>query len=417
MLNRYKLSNGLEVVTERLPHLKTASVGVWVKAGSVDESVPEASGASHFCEHMLFKGTRDRTYQQISIDIEKNGGVINAFTSKESTTYYVRCLDDHLLDSIDVLADIMFNSLFDAGEIEKEKTVILEELKMYTEDHQDYAAELINMAVFNDSLLGQPILGTEKSISSMEQDILRDYVFHRYRSDSTFISVVGNFDEKELEEYLEEKFGMLIIGADPRWTFETGKSGPEYHNVVRDIEQTQLIFGTKGAKAKDADLQAHKLYSYILGGGMASRLFVKVREELGLAYNVGAATGAHIEDGIFEIYAAVANDKTTLAAAAIKDVVSELAQTGALPEELSMAKQMLKSTFTFSNESSVSRMMRYGRGLTVLDEIKSEEQIVSEIDAVTNEDILAVAQKFSDFRDYSVVTVGGIELDPKCLIS
>ena len=414
MINKHKLSNGITVVTEYLPHVASVAMGVWIKAGAVDEN--SNSGISHFIEHMMFKGTSDRTYKMIAEDIEKLGGNINAFTGKECTCYYIKALSSNFDKNIDVLIDILTNSVFDENEMEKEKGVIIEEMKMIEDVPDDYGHDLITSAIFTGSPLGNSIIGTRESVTAINRDDIVSFISQRYTPDTVLISCVGKFDEDALLAKLEEGFAG-IVGSTNKREYNCTPNEPIRNSLTRDIEQTHLFIGKKGLPLDHENLMALNLYSSILGGGMSSRLFSSVREEQGLAYSVFSMDSAFVNDGQFLIYAGVSDDKLLTALKAIKDEIVKLAQTKVPEDELAKVKEQYKGAYIFRRESNSSKMFEYGRNMLLLDKIYSEEEILSKMDSVTIDDIMLMAEKFADFSEYSSIIISSKDTDISDLLS
>ncbi|MDR1815880.1 MAG: insulinase family protein, partial [Clostridiales Family XIII bacterium] len=378
MTEHYLLNNGITVVTELLPHSASVSAGVWVRAGAVDESgdAGARAGISHFIEHMLFKGTARRTYRQISEDVEKLGGQMNAFTGKEGTCYYVKSLTEHLAESLDVLADMVTGSLFDPAEMEKEKSVIIEEIKMIEDVPDDWGHDLIEDAVFSGGTLGHRIIGTRESVASITRDDILAYTAARYAPDGIVLAISGKFDADALRVTLEDLFGGLSGTARPRLFTPDDGAFPR-RTFVRDIEQTHLFFGTKGATYTSEEIYAYDLYTALLGGGMSSRLFQAVREEQGLAYAVYASHTPYTRDGQVVIYAGVADEKAEAAAAAIRAEIVRLAEKPIPAEELARVREQYKGSYLFRRESSSARMFALGRNQLLSGRIFTEEEILA----------------------------------------
>ena len=397
-----KLSNGITVVLEQLPYVQSAAVGIWVKAGAVDEKTHP--GISHYIEHMMFKGTENRTAKEIAEDIDRIGGNINAFTGKESTCYYVKTLATHLDDSIDVLSDMFNNSLFDPEEMEKEKSVVLEEMKMVEDSPEDLGHDLIAEAVFRGGTLGNSIIGTKESVSSITRDDILNYLGRRYTAENMVISIAGNIDENEVIKHLEECFGGLAGGIEVREPVIT-EFKPEIVNRKKDIEQTHLLFGKKGTALDADDYYSYLLYNSILGGGMSSRLFQNVREDKGLAYSVYSMNSAHVDEGMFVIYAAVGGDKEKEATKAIDEELRRMATEGITEEELDKVKEQNKGHYIFGQESVASRMFSMGKNTLLLGKTFSAEEIMDGINSVCQDDIIRIAKQNEDLSAYSKVKV------------
>ncbi|MCL1895556.1 MAG: insulinase family protein [Clostridiales bacterium] len=410
-----KLANGLTVVLENLPYSPSASVGVWVRAGAVDEA--ERAGISHLIEHMMFKGTKNRTYRQISEDLEKLGTSVNAFTTKEATCFYVKSLTSNLVKSVEVIADMVTGSVFDEAELEKEKNVIYEEMKMIEDVPDDFGSDLIQEAVFSGTPLASRIIGSPKSVGAISRDDILGYTKERYSAPGMVIACSGMFDEAELMAALEEGFGCIGEEAALPREYTAGAPARIRDSVIKDIEQSHLFLGTKGVKFTDKDVYALNLYSALLGGGMSSRLFMTVREELGLAYSVYAADSPYVNDGQFTIYAGTSDEKVDEAVAAIKGVLKKLAEDGLAKDELAKVKEQYKASFIFRRESNSSRMFAAGRNMLLLGRIYTEEEIIAGVDAVTADDIARLAAKYADFTDYSAIAISSVEHDLEAMLA
>ena len=410
-----KLKNGLTVVLENLTYAPSASVGAWVRAGAVDEA--KNAGISHLIEHMMFKGTESRTYRQISEDLEKLGTSINAFTTKEATCFYIKSLSSNLIESVGVIADMITNSLFDESELEKEKGVICEEMKMIEDVPDDLGSDLIQESIFEGTPLANRIIGTPESVGAISRGDVVEYVDAMYTAPGIVIACTGMYDEAELTEALEKGFGKLAGGGAPPRAYEAKALPPSRKTIIKDIEQTHLFLGTKGVSFTDKDVYALNLYASILGGGMSSRLFVTVREELGLAYTVYASDCPYKDDGQFTIYAGVADEKAGDAIYAMRNVISGLAKDGIETDELSKVKEQYKASYVFRRESNLSRMFSTGRNMLLLDRVYTEDEILAGVDAVTADDIARLAAKYADFSHYSTITISSKEHDLDAMLA
>ena len=415
MIKIEKLSNGLTVVLEELTYAPSASVGAWVRAGAVDEG--KNAGISHFIEHMMFKGTKNRNFRQISEDLEKLGTNVNAFTTKESTCFYIKALSSNLTESLEVIADMISNSVFDEAEMEKEKDVICEEIKMIEDVPDDFGADLIQEAIFDGTPLSNRIIGTPESVRALARNDVISYVGQRYNAPGMVISCSGSFDEKELLESLEKGFGSIPNEGAAERTYSDTIPAVIRKNIHKDIEQTHLFLGTRGVKFTDDDVYALDLYTSMLGGGMSSRLFMTVREEMGLAYSVYASDCPYTTDGQFTIYAGVADEKAASAVSAIKDVVNEFFAGGLRSGELAKAKEQYKASYVFRRESNSSRMFSAGRNMLLLGRIIPEEEILAKVDAVTEDDVLRLAERYADFSKYCAITISSRNHDPETMLT
>jgi len=400
-----KLSNGLTVVLESLPYSPSVSLGVWIRAGAVDED--KNAGITHFIEHMMFKGTKNRSYRQISEDLEKLGTAVNAFTTKEATCYYIKSLSANLIKSLDVIADMVTESLFDPSEMEKEKGVIYEEMKMIEDVPDELGSDLIQEAVFAGTPLANRIIGSPESVGAITRDDVLAYTGKRYTAPGMVIACSGMYDEAELIAALEKGFGIISAAAVAPRRYEALQLPRKRETIIKDIEQTHLFLGSKGVRFNDSDMYALNLYATILGGGMSSRLFMTVREELGLAYSVYASDGPYVDDGQFVIYVGAADEKTGEAVSAIGDELAKLAEKGVEADELTKVKEQYKASFVFRREMNSARMFSAGRNMLLLGRIYPEEEIMAGVDAVTEEDIKRLAARYADFSHYSAIAISG----------
>ena len=402
MITEKKLSNGITVVMEQLPYVQSAAIGVWARAGAVDEV--EHAGISHYIEHMMFKGTKNRTAKEIAEDIDKIGGSMNAFTGKEATCYYIKTLATHLDDSIEVLSDMFNNSLFDPEEMEKEKKVVLEEMKMVEDSPEDLGHDLLSESVFKGGSLGNSVIGTKESVTSISRDDILNYLGRRYISENMVISVAGNIDENEVIKQLEDGFSGITCGLEERKPIIT-EFKPEIVSRKKDIEQTHLFFGRKGTALDSDDYFAYLLYNSILGGSMSSRLFQNVREDKGLAYSVYSMKSSYVNEGIFTIYAAVGSDKEADASKAIDEELRKIADEGITEEELDKVKEQSKGHYIFGQESVGTRMFSIGRNTLLLGKTFTAEEIMDGINLVQQDDIIRIAKQNADLSAYTKVKI------------
>lgn len=403
MIKINTLKCGVRVVMDQTNYLQSASIGFWVKTGSVDEEKKYA-GISHFVEHMMFKGTANRSAKEIAEDIDKIGGQINAFTSKEATCYYVKTLSDNLIKSTEVLVDMLVNSNFDKVEMGREKNVIAEEIKMITDTPDDAAHEIFNKMLYGEAALGNSIAGTESTLKNISQKVIKDYVMNQYTRDSIVVSVAGNFDEDEICNYLEDKLTSLKASKEAK-DYSPWEYKPNYRVKIKDVEQAHLFMGVPSVDYLDDRHFAMVILSNILGGSMSSRLFQSVREQKGLAYSVYAAHSAATLGGHFLIYAGVSHDNLKDCIGAIKEELELLKNHGISEEELNKAKEQLKSSYIFGQENVASKMFSLGKAILLAGKAKTDKEVLDLIDAITIEDIEEVAKLITDFENYTAVVV------------
>lgn len=379
MIETYTLSNGVRIVLERVPTVRSVSLGIWIFTGSRNES-EEINGVSHFLEHMLFKGTKKRTAQDIAEAFDSVGGYVNAFTAKEYTCYYARVLDTYKEYALEILSDMFFNSTFLEEELEREKKVILEEIKMYEDTPDDHVHDLLFQAYFGDHELGRPILGTEDHLTSMTRETLIQYMEEYYTPNNIVISVAGNVDDqfiKEIEKWFAhfKRKNKDVVRNKPTPQFQSIKK-------VKEIEQAHLCFGFRGLSATDESLMSLLLINSALGTGMSSRLFQEIREKRGLAYSVYSYHHSYVDSGMLGIYAGTTKEQLPELIEAIETTIGDLVKNGLTEQELKNKKEKLKGNILLSLESMSSRMSRNGRNEILLKKHRTLDEIIEEIDSV-----------------------------------
>lgn len=376
------LNNGVRVVMEDIPYLRSACVGIWIKNGSRFET-EQNSGISHFIEHMLFKGTTKRSAKQIADEMDAIGGQLNAFTSKEYTCYYTRTLDEHLAQGLDILSDMFFHSVFDNAEIKKECNVIVEEINMYEDTPDEVASDLLQYKVWENYPLGYSILGTKDSIASFDSDTFKQFIAEKYTPSNIVVALAGNFVEAEALELIRshfEDYSHQKPGAVNRPTPAVYK--PAVITKEKDIEQLNVQIGFPSIHLDHEQTYAMGALNTFFGGGMSSRLFQKIREEQGLAYSVYSYNMAYEDVGLFSVCASLVKDN---AQAVMAHTFGEIAKLKANPmtsEQLSRTKEQLKSSYILSLESSSSRMSHLGRSLTMLNRVHTSDQVLAKIAAI-----------------------------------
>ncbi len=405
MYRKLILDNGIRLVTERIPTLKSVTVGIWVNAGSRDEK-PSQAGYSHFLEHMFFKGTATRSAAEISREIDALGGEMNAFTTRETTTFYVKVLDQHLLQALDLLSDLFHRSRFGSKEIEKEKQVVLEEIRMVQDDPEDLVQELHSSQVMKRHPLSRPILGQEATIGSLRRQDLLAYMEEHYCSQEMVIAAAGNFNPAELERAVARLFGKTRRGparAGTRWPPEL--FGGMYMRRKR-LEQMHLCVGLKGVPAGHKDRYAAYVMNSVLGGSVSSRLFQEVREKRGLAYSIYSFLSGYSDAGTMTIYAGTRPAEFDRVLDLIRREVRRMAAGGITPEELLRTKDQMKGSLMLSLESSHSRMNKLAKDELIAGAHTSLEEMLSEIDAVTREQVDRVARELLNPDTMAITALG-----------
>jgi predicted Zn-dependent peptidase len=389
MIRTSVLPSGMAVVTERMPDVRSVTAGFWVGTGSRDES-PELFGASHFLEHLLFKGTPTRSARSISEDIDAVGGDMNAFTTKEYTAFYVRLLAESLDLGLDILSDILWNPAFRPDEVETERQVILEEILMRDDEPGDLVHELFAEALYPGHPLGLEVLGDERSITNMSGDDIRGFFADHYRPQNIVFSAAGLVDHDAVVDGLTSRFAGGSGGVRP---VRVAPVRPPEPSVVctRKTEQAHLVVGCTAFDRHHPDRYALAALNHVLGGGLSSRLFQSIREERGLAYAVYSYRAAFDDAGALAVYAGTAPGRAGEVLRLVSESLDQLAACGVEPRELEVAKGHLKGEMALSLEDSAARMSRIGRSRLVHGEILEVDDLAARIDAVTLDDVARVA--------------------------
>ncbi len=401
---------------EKIPYVQSASVGIWVKAGSADET-DKNNGISHYIEHMLFKGTDNRTAKQIAEDVDRIGGNMNAFTGKEATCYYIKTLDSNLEKACDILIDMFLNSQFDEVEMDKERMVILEEMKMTEDTPDDLVHDMMSEQVFQGTPLERQIIGTEQSLAGINRDDIIDYIGKQYTRDSIVVSLAGNFDEEYMCNYFEGRLSKLTA-SKPARPSSSRIYVPKKQIRVKDVEQSHICLAVPGIQLDNDDLYYPMvLLNNIMGGSMSSRLFQNIREEKGLAYSVYSGHTSYMDAGAYFIYAGVNSNKIKDAVDGIACELELLKRDGVTADELAMAKEQSKSSYIFGLENVNSRMFANGKNILLLGESREPQKVLGEIDAVTLDDMVRASELICDLSQYCVSLVTNRDVDLEALIN
>ena len=385
------LPNGVRVITESIPSVRSISVGVWVMTGSRDEA-PQESGISHFIEHMVFKGTARRRMHHIAQRMESVGGYLNAFTSKEYTCYYSRALDEHLARAVDVVSDLILAPKFPPRELEREKDVVLEEMKMYEDAPEEYIFDLFEEAVYPDHALGRPIIGQPETVRAFDRDQLQAYLDHHYTPDRIVLAVAGNADHAQVVDVAEKIFRATDRRPIARERGAAVDARPQHLVVERPIQQAHLVLGTRAFPVDDARRTVLSVLNTILGGGMSSRLNQNIREKYGYCYNIYSFTNLHSDTGDFGVYMGTDESKVERSKKLIFRELEKLAQKPVSGRTLNQAKTQVKGSIMLSLENMSTRMMRIGRQELYFHRYFTLDEIVDEVERVTAEEVQAVAQ-------------------------
>lgn len=400
-----KYDNGLRLVANKIDGLLSVTTGVMVYTGSSNESDID-NGISHFIEHTVFKGTEKRNAFEISDYIDSIGAQINAFTSKEMTCYYTKSTSEHLGETMEVLSDIFFNSIFDKKELDKEKGVIIEEINMCEDTPEDLCLDLLAKAYYGKQTFGRTILGSSKNIRSFTKKDVYDYMDKYYTADNVVISVAGNIDEKQVEKYVDELFANNFTRFNSKSQQATSLSVPTSLYKYKQIEQAHIGLAFESVKANHNFADELSIANVVLGGGMSSRLFQKLREELGLCYTIYSYPSAYKDNGVVEVYAGLNKEARDEAVKRILEELYKFRDFGINEKEFNRGKEQLKSSVILGQESSSSQMLLYGKYLLFFNEKFDLKERVNRIDRITLDSVNDAIKKYYKLETMASSTIG-----------
>jgi len=400
------LNNGIRIVTETIPYVRSVSVGVWANVGSRDEK-PDQNGITHFLEHMVFKGTKKRSIREIARSVESRGGYLNAFTTKENTCFYARILDTNLAQTLDVLSDLVRNATFNHEEMEKEKLVVLEELKSSEDDPEDVVHEYFERALFPNHSLGLPIIGCERNLMSFQRSHLRTHVVSHYSSSNIVIAAAGNVDHSKLVNLTEKFFSGMSQngGAQERKAPLSSDDRPKKTDQTKKIHQAHICLGRRAYSAKHKHRYPLLLLNTLLGEGMSSRLYQSVRERHGLAYSIYSFVNMLSDTGVFGTYVATDENNVANAIDLIFIELGKLRSKSVSKAELDRTKSQIKGTMMLGLENMSGRMMRLGTSEMVFEKYVPIQMVLDNIDRVTVENIHHVAKELFVEDQFSTVII------------
>jgi predicted Zn-dependent peptidase len=401
------LPNGLRILTETMPAVRSASVGIWADVGSSLET-HERRGISHLVEHMLFKGTSNRSAREIAEAMDGVGGNLNAFTDKETTCYYAKVIDRHLPLAVNVLADMFLNSTFDPQELAKEQKVVLEEIKMYDDSPDELIHDLFLQTMWNGSNLGEPTIGFADTVTRITPDDLRTHMREHYAPNSVVAAAAGNVEHERFVDLVSQQFASFS-GSCLQPSAEAPATTPNTLVRHKDSEQAYVVLGTRGLSVRDERRYALSLLDTILGGGMSSRLFQEIREKRGLVYSVYSFQAAYRAAGLFGIYAGTSPQNVQACIDVIADQFGRLRDLDVDSDELNLAKEHIKGNLTLSLESTSSRMIRLGRNEFALGRNVSAEEIEERVDRVTPNDVRELASELLSEENLGLCIIGPVD--------
>jgi predicted Zn-dependent peptidase len=407
VINKTVLANGIKIVSKKMPHVRSISMGVWVSVGARDES-SEQSGLSHFIEHMIFKGTARRDAYQIAKEFDAIGGQTNAFTSMEHTCYHAKVLDSHLETMVDILSDIFLNSVFDANEVERERPVIFQEIGMLEDTPEDYVHQLAGSNFWGDHPLGRSILGTRDNILSFNADTIKQYFQQFYHPERIVISAAGNLEHERILELIGPSFEAIQNGGSlPDRTKPQIRPSVKIHH--RDLEQAHICLSTMGTPISDPRRFAFSLMNTLLGGNMSSRLFQEIREKRGLAYSVYSFISSHVDSGMFGVYCGVDPKNTRQAIQLIHQELQTICQNKITRDELFDAKEYTKGNLFLASESADNQMVRLAQNEIYFGKYIPLRTVIDKVEAVTVDDIQELARSLFQPQQIALTLLGPVD--------
>jgi len=404
MYQKVTLDNGVHILTEDVPHVRSVAVGYWFDVGSRDEN-PEINGISHFIEHLMFKGTEKRTAKDIAEALDAVGGQLNAFTTKEYTCYYARVLDEHFDLAVDLLSDMLFSSKFAAHDIERERNVIIEEIKMYEDAPDELVHDIFAGSLWQGHALGRPIIGTSEVIARLSRDDIVNFYNTHYKPGKIVVAVAGNIRHEEVVKKLRPIFESREGSVQSR---KMTSPAPSCEVTCRnkDTEQVHLCVGTPGLSLDHEKIYVFQVINTVLGGGLSSRLFQEIREKRGLVYSVYSYHTSYHDTGLFCIYAGLSRHNVDEVLELIFKQVEDIQKNGVKEEELQRAKDQLKGNLYLSLENVSTRMSRLGKSQLYLGKVVPPEEIVARVNMVTADEVKELAGKMLKPEYFSLAAIG-----------
>jgi predicted Zn-dependent peptidase len=402
------LDNGLTILTEKMPHVRSISLGIWLKIGSRSET-QELNGVAHFIEHLLFKGTSHRTAEEIARQVDSIGGHLDAFTAKETICYSTKVLDEHLPIAFDILADLLINPKFDPADMEKERSVILEEIKMVEDTPDDLVHEIFIQNFWKDQPLGRPILGTKQTVNRLDRDKVVDFFREFYTPDDLVISAAGNLEHETVVNLIADKFGSVRTHRNGHVEVPAHTHSRISIRNKKELEQVHICLGVPSHSLSHEDRYACYILNTILGGGMSSRLFQNIREKQGLVYAIFSGLNSYRDTGCLSIYAGTSLETAEKVVDLVIEEFRNLKQHPVDPEELRRAKDHLKGSLMLSLESTSSRMSNLARQELYFGKYFSLDEMISSIEKVTAEEVQTLAKAFFDTRQIALTVLGNLD--------
>ena len=402
------LDNGLTILTEQMPHVRSISMGVWLKIGSRSET-PEINGVAHFIEHLLFKGTSNRTAEQIARQVDSIGGHLDAFTAKETICYSTKVLDEHLPIAFDILSDLLLNPKFDPNEMEKERSVILEEIKMVEDTPDDLVHEIFMQNFWKDQPLGRPILGTKQTVGKLDRERVVDFFQQFYTPDDIIISAAGNLNHIQVADLISDKFHQIKTHRNGHVDAPAHTHSRVSLRSKKELEQVHICLGVPSHCLSHDDRYACYILNTILGGGMSSRLFQNIREKQGLAYAIFSGLNSYRDTGCLSVYAGTSLETVERVVDLVIQEFRDLKRNPVDFDELRRAKDHLKGSLMLGLESTSSRMSNLARQEMYFGTYFSLDEMISRVEEVTVDQVQALASAFFDTRLVALTVLGNLE--------
>ena len=412
-MSNYKktvLKNGFRIITESLSHAKSVSLGIWVNAGSRDEFDKER-GIFHFIEHMIFKGTTNRSARQIAKDLDTIGGFSNAFTSKEQTCFHARVLDKHLQFLTELFSDIFINSLFDEKDLELEKAVVLQEISMTEDTPDEYVHVLSDQTFWQGDPLGRPILGTKETVRNITRKEILDYVSRFYSPERVVIAAAGNIDHALVVDYFKSILEPLSDRNNGSLTRPVPLVTPTISSYPKELEQVHLCVGAKASSLSGERRFAEAIFNTILGGNMSSRLFQEIREKRGLAYSVYSYINAYIDTGLLRIYLATDKNEINTVLELIKLLIADIKNGNLSKDDIVSAKEYLIGGILLSSENMSNLMLRLARNEFIFERYIHYEELIRELEKVTLDEVIDASERIFSAGNVSVTALGPVDKD------
>lgn len=413
MVEIFTLKNGAKIVLEEIPYVRSIAFGIWIKTGTRCEK-PEENGVSHFIEHLMFKGTEKRSAKDIAEEMDALGGQINAYTTKEYTCYYTRTLDKHFDQALDVLSDMLFCSKLSDEDILRERKVIEEEIDMYLDAPEELVHDAIEEAVWHETSLGMPICGTKESISKLDSKLIRDYYNRTYRPQNAVIAAAGNFDKEDLLKKLTHVFGSWSDEGYVQPEFEKATYVPSVLSITKDVEQVHLCISFKAPERDSKYKYPLAVLNTLLGGGMSSRLFQKIREEDGLAYSIYSYISAYSDTGVMTVYAATSRQKTEAVIEGVMKEIVRLKNEKIEDKVIAITREKIISNFIIGTENTASRLSGNGGSMLLSGRVLPMEEIIRQMEKVDYNAIKEAVDfvfKAENVSFSAVGNVGGMDFE------